>query len=235
MKDIEHRAIAEAETLGLLPVPRRVGPEILRGIEINPFAAELARTTIWIGHIQWAIKNAVYARPEPILQKLDAIECRDALLNADGTEAVWPTADVIVGNPPFLGGKLLRRGLGDEAVGRLFATYDGRVPREADLVCYWFVKAWAAVQAGRVRRVGLVSTNSIRGGANRKALGPVAAAGAIFEAWSDEPWVVDGAAVRVSLVCFGGQTTLPSGRAGVGFYATTRSSDPTRLLRSRPP
>ena len=24
----------------------------------------------------------------------------------------------------------------------------------------------------------------------------------IFEAWSDEPWVIDGAAVRVSLICF---------------------------------
>ena len=41
----------------------RVGPEILHGIEINPFAAELARTTIWIGDIQWSIKNAIYSRP----------------------------------------------------------------------------------------------------------------------------------------------------------------------------
>ena len=50
--------------------------------------------------------------------------------------------------------------------------------------------------------MGLVATNSIRGGANRKVLEPIAEAGAIFEAWSDEPWTVDGAAVRVSLVCF---------------------------------
>ena len=28
------------------------------------------------------------------------------------------------------------------------------------------------------------------------------ATGPIFDAWSDEPWVIDGAAVRVSLVCF---------------------------------
>ena len=32
---------------------------------------------------------------------------------------------------------------------------------------------------------------------------PIADAGAIFEAWSNEPWTVEGAAVRVSLVCFG--------------------------------
>jgi type II restriction/modification system DNA methylase subunit YeeA len=103
----------------------------------------------------------------------------------------------------FLGGKLLRRGLGDETVEALFRVFEGRVPAEADLVCYWFVKAWQALQAGRAKRVGLVSTNSIRGGANRKVLEPIAEAGAIFEAWSDEPWTIDGAAVRVSLACFG--------------------------------
>ena len=206
VKDIEYRAILECETLGLGMVVPRVGPEILHGIEINPFAAELARTTIWIGDIQWRVKNAITHHPRPILRKLDSIECRDALLTLDGNggfvEADWPEADFIVGNPPFLGGKLLRRGLGDTNVEALFRAYFGRVPAEADLVCYWFVKAWDALQAGKAKRVGLVSTNSIRGGANRKVLEPIAEAGAIFEAWSDEAWTVDGAAVRVSLVCF---------------------------------
>ena len=58
----------------------RVGPEIVHGIEINPLAAELARTTIWIGDIQWRLGRGIYARPEPILRQLDAIECRDALI-----------------------------------------------------------------------------------------------------------------------------------------------------------
>ena len=62
----------------------RVGPEILHGIEINPFAAELARTTIWIGDIQWRMKNAITHHPSPMLRKLDSIECRDALLAPDG-------------------------------------------------------------------------------------------------------------------------------------------------------
>jgi len=97
----------------------------------------------------------------------------------------------------------MRRGLGDATVEALFKAYDGRVPPEADLVCYWFAKAWEAIEASRVKRVGFVATNSIRGGANRKVLEPIAEAGAIFEAWSDEPWTIDGAAVRVSLVCFG--------------------------------
>jgi hypothetical protein len=54
----------------------------------------------------------------------------------------WPEADVIIGNPPFLGGKLMRTVLGDDYVDRLFAAYASRVPAEADLVCYWFAKAW---------------------------------------------------------------------------------------------
>jgi type II restriction/modification system DNA methylase subunit YeeA len=206
VKDIEWRAILDCEALGLGMAVPRVGPEILHGIEINPFAAELARTTIWIGDIQWRVKHAISHHPRPLLRKLDSIECRDALLAPDGkggfVEAEWPKADFIVGNPPFLGGKRMRDRLGDATVEALFKAYDGRVPAEADLVCYWFSKAWEAMQAGRAKRVGLVATNSIRGGANRKVLEPIADAGAIFEAWSDEPWTIEGAAVRVSLVSF---------------------------------
>jgi type II restriction/modification system DNA methylase subunit YeeA len=97
----------------------------------------------------------------------------------------------------------MRTALGDEAVEQLFGAYNGRVSREADLVCYWFEKARAAIRAGRAASVGLVATNSIRGGANRKVLDEIVSQSRIFEAWSDEPWVIDGAAVRVSLVCFG--------------------------------
>ena len=52
------------------------------------------------------------------------------------------------------------------------------------------------------KRIGLVATNSMRGGKNRRALERATRDGVIFDAWSDEPWVINGAAVRVSLVCF---------------------------------
>ena len=55
---------------------------------------------------------------------------------------------------------------------------------------------------GASKRVGLVATNSIRGGATRSALERATGGSPIFDAWSDEPWVIDGAAVRVPLVCF---------------------------------
>ena len=65
------------------------------------------------------------------------------------------------------------------------------------------------------KSAGLVATNSIRGGANRKVMEPIAEAGAIFEAWSDEPWTIDGAAVRVSLVCFDAITFARSAEEAV--------------------
>ena len=64
------------------------------------------------------------------------------------------------------------------------------------------MKAGERIAAGKTQRVGLVATNSIRGGANRRALQAATTDRPIFDAWSDEPWVIDGAAVRVSLVCF---------------------------------
>lgn len=206
VKDLEHAANQECEIFGLPPRMPMVGPEILRGLEINPLAAELARTTVWIGDIQWAMRNGIYSRPEPILRRLDAIQCRDALVEVPTStqrEAAWPRAEFIIGNPPFLGGKMLRRNLGDGAVDALFETYRERVPAEADLVAYWFEKAREQIERGDARRSGLVATNSIRSGANRRVLDRIAAEMPIFSAWSNEPWIVDGAAVRVSLVCFG--------------------------------
>ena len=107
---------------------------------------------------------------------------------------------------------------------------DGR-RRKRTLFCYWFVKAWAAVIAGRAKRAGLVSTNSIRGGANRRVLEPIAESGAIFEAWSDEPWTIDGAAVRVSLVCFVPSSVSPSASHLLprGEKAMTGERDPSPL------
>jgi len=50
---------------------------------------------------------------------------------------------------------------------------------------------------------GLVATQSIRSGSNRNVLDAICKNTRIFDAWSDEAWVNDGAAVRVSLVSFG--------------------------------
>jgi len=209
LKDIEKRVLIEGEALGLGRQFPGVGPSSVRGIEINSYAAELARITIWIGEIQWMIQNGYGARKNPILQPLEQIENRDAVLNADGTEATWPRADVVIGNPPFLGGKKMMGELGAEYVDALRAAYIGRVPGGADLVCYWFQRACEAVVAGQFLRAGLVATNSIRGGRNREVLARIVDRTRIFAAWGDEGWVNEGAAVRVSLVCFGQSAQAP--------------------------
>ena len=202
LKDLEHRVQWEAEALGFHRAFPVVGPANVKGIEINLYAAELARVAVWIGEIQWMRRNGFVEARDPILKPLNTIECRDAILAPDGTEPTWPDADVIIGNPPFLGGKRLITLLGEDYVSQMFKTYDDRVPAEADLVCYWFEKTGQQIESGKTNRAGLVATNSIRGGANRRALQAATDNRPIFEAWSDEPWVVDGAAVRVSLVCF---------------------------------
>ena len=203
LKDLEHRVQLEAEAdLGFQRAFPEVGPASVKGIEINPYAAELARVSVWIGEIQWMRRNGFAEARDPVLKPLDTIECRDAILTADSTEPEWPAADVVIGNPPFLGTKVQIRQLGEDYVARLRSTYTRRVPAGADLVCYWFEKAGKQLESGKAARAGLVATNSIRGGWNLPALQSATDGHRIFEAWGDEPWVNDGAAVRVSLICF---------------------------------
>jgi hypothetical protein len=202
LKDVEHQVNLDAEELGLerqIPV---TGPHNVMGLEVDEYAAELAKVTIWIGELQWRITHNQGWKTDPILEALEQIERRDALVSSKG-EARWPSADVVLGNPPFLGNKRMRAELGSQYTDDLRRVYAGHVPGEADLVCYWFERAMRAIDGGTCQRAGLVATNSIRFGPSRTVLSEITKRSRIFEAWSDEAWVNDGAAVHVSLVCFG--------------------------------
>ena len=271
LKDVEHQSHLDAAACGLDREADLVtGPHNLLGLELNEYAAELARVTVWIGELQWRLAHGYDFKTNPVLEPLDHIECRDALLSFQpahphstavrtepvetgaqavssqaragqmlephtlrflksaqssapptpgsgekpssevakpagqrAVEAQWPKASVVIGNPPFLGGSKKRRELGDAYFEALSSVYAGRVPGGADLVCYWFDKALKAIETNGLGAAGLVATNSVRGGANRKVLDAIADRSNIFEAWSDETWVNEGAAVRVSLICFG--------------------------------
>lgn len=202
LKDLEHKINLEAETLGLQRQHDVTGPHNVLGIEVNEYAAELARITIWIGELQWRAQHGYSFKTNPVLEPLDCIESRDAIVNADGTEAEWPGASVVVGNPPFLGTKKMRREVGSEYTDRLRKAYSGRVVGFADLVCYWFEKARAKVVSGELGAAGLVATDSLRGGLNRKVLDGIVETATIYEAWSSLPWINEGASVQVCLVAF---------------------------------
>ncbi|HZM01637.1 MAG TPA: DNA methyltransferase [Candidatus Saccharimonadales bacterium] len=222
---LEKEVIAFAAQLGF-----KFGPQVtvrqLMAIEINPYAFELAQVSVQIGYLQWRRDNGFDNDRSPILQNLDGFQNEDALLvphfrnkaktlkeararehkGEDAlkfyTEREWPKCAVIVSNPPFLGGKLIRRELGTAYVDALFENFGGRVPPEADLCCYWFEKARQQIDRDGCLRAGLLATQGIRGGANRAVLKRIKETGDIFFAESDRAWILAGANVHVSMVGF---------------------------------
>jgi type II restriction/modification system DNA methylase subunit YeeA len=209
LKDLELRVAIELEALGLDRPAPAVGPEQLLGIEINPYAAELARVSVWIGEIQWMRWHGFAVARNPILRKLDHIQCRDALLNEDGSEAEWPEAEAIVGNPPYLGAKLMKGRLGVKETEQIRAAFVGRLPGFTDLVCYWFEKARAHIKNGLAKQAGLVATSSIAKNTNLPVLKRIHDELFIYDALSDESWIIDGATVRVALICFCSRDMIP--------------------------
>lgn len=203
LKNVERRVAVEAELLGFPPSFPSIGPEALFGIEINPYAAELARVSVWIGEIQWMRRNGFNVGRKPILKPLQNIRRANAIIDEEGQHAIWPAADVIVGNPPYLGAKLMKRRLGVQETNDIRALYADRLPAFTDLVCYWFERSRELIEQGLVKRAGLVATNSIRKNTNLPVLQRIVSTTRIFEAWNEEQWTVDGAAVDVSLICFG--------------------------------
>lgn len=211
LKDIEQQVNIYGEvTFRQTQSIPEIGPENIYGIEINPYAAELARVSVWIGEIQWIKKHGFHVPDNPVLRKLENIVCHDALMNDDGSEYHWPKVDVIVGNPPFIGDKKMFRELGKEYTLKMRACYEGQIKGRSDFVCYWFLKSRKLIEEKKAARAGLVSTNSIRQASNRGVLEDIKASLQIYRAYSDEPWTVEGAAVRVSIACFGDKKQIIS-------------------------
>jgi hypothetical protein len=136
--------------------------------------------------------------------------------------AEWPQADIILGNPPFLGNKRMRDELGDGEVETLRSVCPSFL-ESADFVMVWWHKAAEVVRAGRCRRVGFSTTSSLRQSTNcrvpeahlagalladgRSSAPSRAAAStaptpilALRFASPDHPWVerADGPAVRIA-------------------------------------
>ena len=197
-----------------------VHPKNFLGLELNRRAAAIAELVLWLGYIQWQLRNGV-AITDPVLEELRTIEARDALLRHDGERfdphgvglglanprrPEWPEAEFIVGNPPFIGGKDLRGRLGDAYVAALWRAHP-RIGRSVDFVMYWWDHAAELLTARgtRLRRFGFVTTNSITQTFSRRVIArwldarpPISLTHAI----ADHPWTKatrDAAAVRIAM------------------------------------
>src|SRR5690606_25980441 len=107
-------------------------------------------------------------------------------------KAEWPQADFVVGNPPFIGNKRMRQALGDGYVEALRGAWPD-VPESADLVMYWWDHAAELTRHGKLRRFGLITTNSIRQTFNRRVVERHVTASTpplvLTFAIADHPWV----------------------------------------------
>jgi len=185
----------------------RVSPAQMYGLELDPYAAELARTALWIGYIQWHDANGIAYNRRPVLTPMDTIRRADAILEYDyegnAFEPQWPDAEFIVGNPPFLGHVPFRKEIrNDDYVNAMYSLYGDRIPNSSDMCCYWFEKARAQIAAGKTKRAGLLATQAIRFQSNRPVLARIKESGDIFMAVSDQDWVLEGANVHISIVGF---------------------------------
>lgn len=117
-------------------------------------------------------------------------------------EAVWPEADYIVSNPPFLGNKRMREYLGDGYVESLRKTYQD-VADTVDFVMYWWERAAKLVQFQKVISFGFITTNSITQIFNRKVLEKHLSGDKLVLNFAipNHPWVdnKDGADVRIAM------------------------------------
>ena len=204
--DLEREVIDFAAVHGWHGLTPSVQPDQMLGLEINHYAAELARTGLWIGYIQWHHANGFRYTQQPLLIPLDTIRRTDAILDLtdpdNPAEPEWPAAEFIVGNPPFLGGRLLLTQFGDAYVKALYRLYGKRIPNSSDICCYWLEKARALIEMGKCSRAGLLATQGVRFQSNRAVMSRIKETGDIFEAYADMNWVLDGATVHISVVCF---------------------------------
>jgi len=206
LKDLEQEVLVYYEDRGFGKLLPFVGPRQLLGLEVNAYAFDLAQMTVWIGYLQWQRLNGYRTFTEPILQRLDTFRCMDSILDLSDPshpkEPEWPTAEFIVGNPPFLGNKRMRNELGDVYCESLWKLFGGRIPATSDLCCYWYEKASSMISLSHCTRAGLIATQGIRGGGSREVLNRIKSTGDIFFGISDQDWLIDGANVHVSLIGF---------------------------------
>jgi N-6 DNA Methylase len=178
------------------PLQRSFGFVMARnfyGMDINPFAIELAKVTMMLAH-KLAIDELHINETALPLDNLNInFTVGDALIQSNGCRTPWPKVDAIIGNPPFLGAKRLKPERGATYVNAVRKLYP-EVPGMADYCVYWFRRAHdeLALCTGNdpfTGRAGLVGTQNIRNNASRKGgLDYICTNGTVIEAVDNQPW-----------------------------------------------
>ncbi|MCX6873487.1 MAG: N-6 DNA methylase [Verrucomicrobia bacterium] len=183
------------------PLETAVSIHQFHGLDIQPFAVELAKVTLMLAKEQEVRETVklhdsdgllVLEKPLPLDNLDQNIRCADALF----TE--WPKADAIIGNPPYLGSRYIAQELGYDYAKRVQDRFPG-VPKMADFCTHWFRLAHDALPENG--RAGLVGTNTIRQNESREASLDyiVRSGGTITDAVSSQSWSGE-AQVSVSIV-----------------------------------
>ena len=167
------------------------------GMDINPFAVELAKVTMMIAR-KLAIDELHMEEQALPLDNLDGnFVTGDALITFSKGEnptcTLWPPADVIIGNPPFLDARKTTIERGIEYVKQLERLYP-EITRRSDYCVYWFRRAHdhlpvCAPTNPESGRAGLVGTQNVRNNEAREGgLDYIAETGTIVEAVENQPW-----------------------------------------------
>jgi SAM-dependent methyltransferase len=171
------------------------------GIDIIPFAVELAKVTLMLAKELEVIEAQKLAETDQLLieeKPLPLDNLDKNIICADALFTEWPKADAIIGNPPYLGAKRMKPEYGAEYVNKVRKAYPD-IPGRADYCVYWFRKTHD--QLSRGGRAGLVGTQNIRN--NYSRIGGldyiVDNGGVITDAVSAQVWSGE-AAVHVSIV-----------------------------------
>ena len=174
------------------------------GIDINPFAIELAKVTMMIARKLAIDELPVMERALPLDNLDENFKAEDALIDNLGNPVRWPRADVIIGNPPFLGAKRLKPERGSDYVNAVRRAYP-EIPGMADYCVYWFRRAHDHLrectrEEPASGRAGLVGTQNVRNNQSRVGgLDYIVSSGTIIEAVDNQPWSAE-ADVHVSIV-----------------------------------
>ncbi len=214
-----------------------VSPRQFYGMDVLPFAVELAKVTLSLAPKLASDELHTTERALPLANLDNNIKVQDALLDDQGKQTPWPAADIIIGNPPFLGAKRLKPERGADYVNALRKAYPD-VPGMADYCVYWFRRAHDHLQPctaanWHAGRAGLVGTQNIRNNQSRVGgLDHIVASGTIVEAVENMPWSGE-ANVHVSIANWVKNVKVSKPAAAAGSDAPTPMPGPGPSLKDR--